>query len=71
MPDFLHTCLAARIATASEGKRVPALGRGRDALARLAIALAVIAVLFGSLGLGAGGAEHGEHAAQLAMSQLR
>ena len=68
MFDFLHTCLATRIAPANRN-HFSSLGCGREAVARLAIALAIIVLVFGSLGLGAGGAEQdlriAHHAATL------
>lgn len=56
MLDF-NTCLA--IAGRANRNSAASLGSGRSAVGRLAIALALIGLLFGSLGIGAGGTEQG------------
>jgi hypothetical protein len=68
MPDFLHTCIAAMVAVRPKRNRLAGLGCGRDAVARLGIALALIAVLFGALSWEASGMEHGVRVAQVEMA---
>jgi hypothetical protein len=68
MPDFLHTCIATMIAVRPNRSRLASLSCGRDAVARLGIALALIAVLFGALSWEASGMVH---SVQMAQVELR
>jgi hypothetical protein len=69
MPDFLHTCIATMVAVRPNRNRFSSLGCGRDAVARLGVALALIAVLFGALSWEASGMGNHAEIAQVAIEQ--